>query len=248
MHELVVVPCLTDNFAYLLHDPVTGGTACVDVPEAAPVMAALLARGWKLSHILLTHHHDDHIQGVAALRGATGAKVIGAAADAHRLPKLGRAVAAGDTVTVGALEGQVIAVPGHTSGHIAYYFPDAEAVFTGDSLMGLGCGRLFEGTAAQMWDSLCKLAALPGATLVCSGHDYGRSNAAFALSVDPENPALRDRAARVAEGEVIVPALLSEELATNPFLRAPSLSRAAGTEGQGAEASFAALRAMKDRF
>ncbi len=250
MHELVVVPCLKDNFAYLLHDPVTGGTACIDVPEVAPVMAALLARGWKLSHILLTHHHDDHIQGVPALRGATGAKVVGAGVDSHRLPVLGRAVAAGDTVTVGALEGQVIDVPGHTLGHVAYYFPDADVVFTGDSLMGLGCGRLFEGTAAQMWRSLSTLAALPPATLVCSGHDYGASNARFALSVDAGNAALRQRADRIAEGAVIVPALLSEELATNPFLRAaePALAAAAGTSGAGAEATFAALRAMKDRF
>lgn len=250
MHELVVVPCLTDNFAYLLHDPVTGGTACIDVPEAAPVMAALQHRGWKLSHILLTHHHDDHIQGVTALRAATGAKVLGASADAHRLPRLDQALADGSPVKIGALEGVVIEVPGHTSGHIAVHFADAGIAFTADSLMGLGCGRLFEGTAAQMWDSLSRLMALPPATLVCSGHDYGRGNAAFALSVDPDNPALRARAARIAAGEVCVPATLAEELATNPFLRAadPALARAAGTEGATPAVTFAALRKMKDNF
>lgn len=250
MHELVGVPCLTDNFAWLLHDQVTGGTACIDVPEAAPVMAALQSRGWKLSHILLTHHHDDHVQGVTALRATTGAKVLGAAADAHRLPRLDQALAEGDSVTVGALEGRVMAVPGHTLGHIALYFADATVAFTADTLMGLGCGRLFEGTPAQMWDSLSRLAALPPDTLICSGHDYGRGNAAFALSVDPDNPALRARAARIAAGEVCVPATLAEELATNPFLRAadPALARAAGTDGRDPGATFAALRAMKDRF
>ncbi|MFB2530895.1 hydroxyacylglutathione hydrolase [Paracoccus sp. p4-l81] len=250
MHELVVVPCLQDNFAYLLHDPVTGGTACIDVPEVAPIMAALQDRGWKLSHILLTHHHDDHVQGVDGLRATTGAKLLGAAADAHRLPPLDQPLHPGDLVTIGALEGVVIDVPGHTIGHIAFHFPDAGIVFTADSLMGLGCGRLFEGSPAQMWDSLSRLAALPPDTLVCSGHDYGRGNAAFALSVDAGNADLRARADQIAAGHVCVPAPLSVELATNPFLRAadPALARAAGTDGSDPAATFAALRAMKDRF
>lgn len=249
-NDFVVVPCLTDNFAYLLHDAVTGGTACIDVPEAAPVMAALQARGWKLSHILLTHHHGDHVQGVSALRGATGARVIGAGDDAHRLPRLDSAVSPGDDIKVGVMTARVIGVPGHTLGHIAFHFADQHLVFTGDSLMGLGCGRLFEGSAEQMWDSLSKLAALPADTLVGSGHDYGRGNAAFALSVDGGNQALRDRAARIAAGEVCVPATLAEELATNPFLRAddPALRRAAGLPDASADQVFARLRTMKDSF
>ena len=181
--EIVTVACLTDNYAYLVHDPASGATAVFDVPEVAPIMAALTARGWQLSDIVITHHHDDHIQGVADLRDATGAKVWGAAADAHRLPPLDHALAEGDRVTIGTLIAHVIDVPGHTIGHVAYHMPAAGAVFTADSLMALGCGRLFEGSAAQMWDSLQKLAALPPDTLVCSGHEYTASNARFAMTI-----------------------------------------------------------------
>ena len=149
--EIVTIPCLKDNYAYLLHDPATGATAVVDVPEAPPIQAALADRGWTLSDIVLTHHHWDHVDGVEALREATGAKVWGASADAHRLPPLDRALAEGDTVTIGGLTGHVIDVPGHTVGHVALHFPQAGAVFTADSLMALGCGRLFEGTPEQIW-------------------------------------------------------------------------------------------------
>lgn len=252
--ELVTVPCLTDNYAFLIHDAATGVTAVVDVPEDAPIAAALTARGWALSDILLTHHHHDHIDGVAALRTATGARVTGAAADAHRLPPLDRAVRPGEIVAVGAETGLVIDVPGHTVGHIAYHFAGAGLVFTGDSLMVMGCGRISEGTPAQMWASLSTLAALPPETLVCSGHEYAASNARFALSLEPQNAVLMSRAAdidaRRTAGQPTVPAPLSLELATNPFLRAgdPSLKRAVGLAAATDPECFTALRARKDRF
>ena len=195
--EIVTIPCLKDNYAFLLHDPNTGATAVIDVPEAEPIQAALAARGWTLSNILITHHHWDHVDGVAALRAATGARVWGAAADAHRLPPLDQAVAEGDSVMIGGIAAHVIDVPGHTIGHIAFHVPQAQAVFTADSLMALGCGRLFEGTAAQMWDSLQKLAALPPETQVCSGHEYTAGNARFALTIEPDNPKLMSRVRQI---------------------------------------------------
>lgn len=252
--ELVTIPCRSDNYAYLVHDPDSGETACVDVPDAAPILAALKARGWDLTDILITHHHDDHISGVAELRAATGAKVLGAAADAHRLPPLDLALTEGMSFTIGRHTVLVIEVPGHTVGHIAFHIPDARLVFTADSLMALGCGRLFEGTAAQMWQSLSKLAALPPDTQVCSGHEYTAANARFALTVDPGNPALVARAAAIdaarRKGQPTVPSLLSEELATNPFLRAgqATLKRAVGMPDAPDDAVFAAIRARKDRF
>lgn len=248
------VPCLDDNYAYLLHDEKTGATAVVDVPEAAPIEAALAQKGWRLSDILITHHHHDHIGGVEALRAATGARVWGAADDAHRLPPLDHALAEGDSVRIGAEAGRVLEVPGHTVGHIAFHFPDSKLAFTADSLMALGCGRLFEGRAEQMWDSLCKLMALPDDTLICSGHDYSKGNAAFALSVDADNPDLRARikgfdTARAA-GEPMAQASLALEKATNPFLRAGDAQMKAALDmaDQGDGAVFAHLRALKDAF
>lgn len=252
--QIVTVPCLSDNYAYLLHDAETGQTAVVDVPEAAPIVAALSDRGWRLSDILITHHHWDHIDGVEDLRGATGARVWGAAADAHRLPPLDRALAEGDRPVICGEEAAIIDVPGHTVGHIAYYFPVTGAVFTADSLMALGCGRLFEGTARQMWDSLSKLAALPGDTLVHSGHEYTMGNGKFALTIEPGNPALISRMQAVeqarAEGRPTVPSRLSEELATNPFLRAslPQVKAGLGLTGSSDTEVFAEIRARKDRF
>lgn len=252
--EIVTVPCLTDNYAYLAHDDATETTAVIDVPEALPVLNALRERGWRASHILITHHHNDHIAGVEALAAASGARIFGAAADRHRLPPLDEALAEGDSLRIGMDEGHVIAVPGHTSGHIAFHFPASRVVFTADSLMSCGCGRLFEGTPAQMWNSLSKLAALPPETLICSGHEYTQSNIRFALAVDPQNVALRARADRVAALRAVlaptVPVTLAEELATNPFLRAddPALRQAAGLPDAPAAEVFAALRAMKDRF
>lgn len=249
---LVTVPCLKDNYAYLLHDPASGRTVLVDAPESAAIAAELGRRGWRLTDILITHHHGDHIDGVATLRD--GARVIGAAADAHRLPPLDLAVEPGDHVDFGGWQAEVLAAPGHTTGHVAYHVPAAEAVFTGDSLMALGCGRLFEGTAAQMWESLCRLRALPPQTLVCSGHEYAEGNARFALSVDPDNATLAHRAAAIArlraEGRPTVPTLLSYEIATNPFLRAdvPAFKAALGMAGAPDAEVLAHVRARKDRF
>lgn len=252
--EIVTVPCLADNYAFLVHDAATGATAVIDVPDETPVEAELARRGWNLTDILITHHHADHIDGVEALRQASGARVTGAAADAHRLPRLDRAVSGDDSFGFGALEVRVIDVPGHTAGHVAYHMPAANAVFTADSLMALGCGRLFEGTPAQMWQSLSRLAALPPGTLVCSGHEYTSANARFALTIEPGNPDLAARSERVdaarREGRPTVPSTLAEELATNPFLRAglPSVKAALGMAGAPDVEVFAEIRRRKDRF
>lgn len=252
--KLVTIPCRTDNYAFLIHDEATGATAVVDAPEAAPILAALTAQGWHLSQILITHHHSDHIDGVADLVAATGAKVVGSRADAHRLPRLAHQVSEGDSISVGAEIGRVIDVPGHTVGHIAFHFPDSALVFTADSLMAGGCGRLFEGSPAQMWHSLQKLAALPGETLVCSGHEYTTSNLRFAATIEPDNAALIARIANVAaarvEGQPTVPSRLSNEMATNPFLRAslPHIKQRVGLQHATDIEAFAEIRSRKDRF
>lgn len=252
--ELVTIPCRSDNYAYLVHDPDSGETACIDVPDAAPILATLNDRGWSLSKILITHHHDDHISGVAELRAATGAMVLGAAADAHRLPPLDVALSEGTSVSLGRHSVIVIDVPGHTVGHIAFHIPDAGLVFTADSLMAAGCGRLFEGTGAQMWASLSKLARLPPDTLVCSGHEYTAANIRFALSLEPDNAALISRSREVeaarAKGQPTVPSRLSDELATNPFLRAhlPQLKARVGMPDAEDAAVFSDIRSRKDRF
>lgn len=252
--ELVTIPCLKDNYAFLLNDAESGATAVVDVPEAAPILAALKERGWRLSDIWLTHHHWDHVDGVADLVAATGARVTGAAADAHRLPPLDRAVAEGDMVLLGGGRARVLDVSGHTVGHIAFILDAEGLAFTADSLMAGGCGRLFEGTPAQMWDSLSKLAALPPETLICSGHEYTASNLRFALTLEPDNPQLISRIEGVAqaraENRATVPSLLSEELDTNPFLRAnlPKMKAALGMAGAADAAVFAEIRARKDKF
>lgn len=252
--ELVTIPCLSDNYAYLIHDPETGATAVVDVPDAAPILAALGERGWALTDIWLTHHHSDHIQGVAHLRAATGARVTGAAADSHRLPPLDHALPDEASFSFGSHSVHAFPVPGHTIGHIAFHIPAAALAFTGDSLMSAGCGRLFEGTPAQMHASLTRLAALPPQTLICSGHEYTASNIRFALTLEPGNAALISRSNRVSvargEDRPTVPVALSEELETNPFLRAhlPDLKAAIGQPNASAEAAFAEIRARKDRF
>lgn len=252
--QLVTIPCLSDNYAYLVHDAASGETALIDVPEAAPILAELKRRGWTLSQIWITHHHDDHIQGVPELVAVTGAKVSGGAADAHRLPPLDVKLAEGDRLRIGAETGDVIDVSGHTVGHLAFHFPASKLAFTADSLMAMGCGRLFEGAPALMWQSLSKLAALPADTVICSGHEYTQSNARFALSVDPDNPALQARVAQINEartkGQPTVPSLLSEELATNPFLRAvaPEVKKFVGMAGAPDAEVFAEIRKRKDNF
>lgn len=247
---LETIPCLSDNYAYLIHDPNTGDTALIDAPESAPILAALAAKGWRLGQILITHHHSDHIDGVADIVAATGADVLGASADAHRLPPLTRTLQEGDTVQVGGSSGAVIDVSGHTIGHIAFHFAADSLIFTADSLMAGGCGRLFEGSADIMWASLQKLAALPPETWVCSGHEYTAANLAFAAHVDPDNPALIARIKCVTlardAGRPTVPSRLSGELATNPFLRAAALKFSLGAADDAH--AFAILREMKNSF
>ena len=247
---LVTVPCLQDNYAYLFRSG--DAVAVVDVPEAPPVQDALAERGWRLTDILLTHHHPDHIQGVADLVAETGARVWGAAADGYRLPPLDHALAPGDAVTIGAAKGRVIDVSGHTIGHIAFLF-DGMA-FTGDSLMSAGCGRLFEGTPEQMHASLGQFGDLSGDTLIASGHEYTATNLRFARSLEPDHPAIISKEAEVArlrdEGRPSVPSTLAEERNTNPFLRAhePGLKAATDTTGQSDTATFAAIRRARDAF
>lgn len=252
--EIVTIPCLSDNYAYLAHDRTTGDTALVDIPEAGPILDALAQRGWTLSHILITHHHDDHVQGLDAVLAVHPAQVIGAKADAHRLPALDVQVAEGDTVQIGGDTGHVIDVSGHTVGHIAFHFPASQVAFTADSLMALGCGRVFEGTFPQMWQSLKKLAALPPETLICSGHEYTAANARFARTIEPDNPGLMSRIARVEDARAkampTVPSLLSLELETNPFLRAGTSEVQDALNMAGAEPAdvFAEIRRRKDAF
>ncbi len=252
--EILTIPCLSDNYAFIAHDAASGETALIDAPEAAPILAALAERNWRLSHILLTHHHWDHVEGLADILKAHPAKVIGAADDAYRLPPLDIEVREGDELSFGGEPLQVLDVSGHTIGHIAFHMPNSAAVFTADSLMALGCGRLFEGTPEQMWESLSKLAALPRETVVYSGHEYTQSNGRFAETVDPHNPDLKTRIADIASaraaGKATVPSTLSLELATNPFLRTqdPAIKTHLGTEEADAAAVFTEIRARKDRF
>lgn len=252
--ELLTIPCLRDNYAFLVHDPETMHTACIDVPETGPILAVLSARRWELTHILITHHDFDHAQGVPKLQAATGAKVVGARADIHRLPPLDIAVEEGDTLEVCGETIRVLDVSGHTMGHLAFHFPDSGFAFTGDSLMVMGCGRMFEGTADVMWNSLSKLAALPPETLICSGHEYTESNIRFALTLEPDSPDLILRAettaAERAENRPTVPSKLADELATNPFLRAemPTIRAAVGLPDAPAAEVFAEIRKRKDNF
>ncbi len=252
--QILTIPCLSDNYAFLAHDPATGQTAAVDVPEAAPILQALENKGWTLSHVLLTHHHYDHVDGLPDLLSQAPAQVLGAASDAHRLPPLDVELNEGDTLTIGDNTGHVIDVSGHTVGHIAIHFPASNAVFTADSLMALGCGRVFEGTMPQMWASLQKLMALPPETIVYSGHEYTQANAKFALTVDPSNAALISRAAAVdatrKAGQPTVPSTLADELATNPFLRAtdPAIQTNLGLVGANPADVFAEIRTRKDCF
>ena len=249
--EVRVIPCLSDNYTYLLRDRKFGTAAVVDPGEARPVAAALEDAGWRLDCILLTHHHDDHIAGVEALRGA-GVVVVGGAPDRHRLPRLDTALAPGDRWQLGSRPVDVLDVSGHTVGHIAFSFPEDGVLFSGDSLFVMGCGRIFEGTAPQMWESLSRIAALPPDTKVYCGHEYTASNAAFCESVSTDHPPTRERAAEIralrAKGQPTVPTTVGRELETNVFLRAgdSSVAAAVGLPDAPPADVFAALRSRKD--
>jgi hydroxyacylglutathione hydrolase len=252
--EIEQIPVLSDNYVYLVHEPKAGITAVVDPPVVEPVLKRLAARGWTLDWILSTHHHADHTGGNLELKQATGCRVAGARADEARIPGIDLKLGEGDRFQLGEAEAQVLETPGHTSGHISYWFPQAKSLFCADTLFSLGCGRVFEGSYAQMWNSLCKLAALPDDALVYCGHEYTQSNARFALSVDPDNKALQARAAEVerqrAASKPAVPTKLGAERAANPFLRAgdPAIRKRLGMESASDAEVFAEIRRRKDSF
>jgi hydroxyacylglutathione hydrolase len=250
--EVHQFPCLSDNYGFLLHDPASEETTCIDTPDADAYLREAARKGWQISQIWNTHWHPDHAGGNAAIKAATGCKVIAPFAEAEKIEGVDRTVKQGDIVCLGDWEARVIDVGGHTMGHIAYHLPAAALAFVGDSLFALGCGRMFEGTAPQFWASLSRLKALPPETLVYCAHEYTQSNARFALHADPENKALQDYAARVdhcrAQGLPTVPTSIARELASNPFLRADDPALQARWGGGDPVATFAALRAAKDSF
>jgi hydroxyacylglutathione hydrolase len=247
-------PCLADNYGYLLHDPDSGLTASIDSPDAEAIERELAGQGWRLDYILNTHHHADHAGGNLRLKQSTGCTIVGARADADRIPGLDLMVADGDRFALGGHAARIIETPGHTRAHICYLFEADRAAFVGDTLFSMGCGRLFEGTPAQMWTSLQKIMQLPDETRIYCAHEYTQSNGRFALSVEPDNPALRARlhevAALRAAGQPTVPSTLGTEKATNPFLRpaSPALRAGLGLAGASDTEVFAETRRRKDRF
>lgn len=252
--QIAVFPMLSDNYGFLLHDPPSLETAVVDPAEAGAALEACAAQGWRLSHILNTHHHGDHVGGNLELKAKTGCTIIGPAYDRDRIPGIDIAVDEASGADFGGRRAQVFFVPGHTRGHIAYWFAADKALFCGDTLFSLGCGRLFEGTPQQMWSSLLKLRALPDDTRIYCAHEYTQSNARFALTAEPENVALKQKveavAAARAAGRFTIPSDLATEKACNPFLRAdqPTLRRRFGVAGTSDADVLGAIRAAKDRF
>lgn len=252
--DIVRIPAFNDNYIWLLRDRSSGKTAVVDPGDAGPVLAALEAQEWGLDYILCTHHHADHVGGNLELKQATGCTVVGSAADAARIPGLDVGLNEGDIFALGDATARVLSVSGHTVGHIAYAFVDARALFCGDTLFSLGCGRMFEGTAPVFWDSLAKLRALPDDMAVYCAHEYTQSNYRFAIAVDPDNVVLQALGAEItalrAKDEPTVPSFLGDEKRANPFLRAddPALAAALGLSGAAPEAVFADLRKRKDTF
>jgi hydroxyacylglutathione hydrolase len=252
--DVRLVPCLADNYAVILRDASTGATAVVDAPEAGPIERALDAAKWPLTHILVTHHHGDHVQGIPELKRRYGAKVVGPRAEAKQIPMIDVEVAATDTVAVGNLRARVLETPGHTAGHIVYWFEAEKLLFAGDTLFALGCGRALERPAATLWTSLLPLRDLPGDTAVYCGHEYTLANARFAVTVDPKNAALKTRLVAVektrAAGKPTLPTTIAKERATNPFLRAddPAIAKTIGMAGADPAAIFTELRQRKNNF
>lgn len=252
--EIHMFPCLADNYGYLVHERDSGTTVAIDTPDAAAISRELEAKGWHLTHIFNTHHHGDHAGGNLQLKRATGCRIVGPRADAARIPGIDEQVSEGDVLELGGSRVEVFDTPGHTRGHIVYHLPDEQAAFVGDTLFAMGCGRLFEGTPAQMWSSLQKIMRWPDATRLYCAHEYTQSNARFALTVEPGNAALVERAAAVArlraEAKPTVPTTLAAEKATNPFLRPASSGLRATLELADATdvEVFAETRKRKDAF
>jgi hydroxyacylglutathione hydrolase len=246
--------CRTDNIGVLIHDEATGSTACVDVPDAPAVERALREKNWRLTHIIVTHRHFDHIEGIPPLKAKTGARVIAPKKAAAEVPDADELVAEGDKVKIGQLTASVLETPGHCADHISYWFQKENALFAGDTIFTMGCGRISEATPSVLWSSLQRIVGLPNETRIWSGHEYTLANAKFALSVDGANSSLKTRAAKIeklrAANELTVPTTLAEEKATNPFLRAgdPQVQKAVGMAGADASAVFAELRERKNRF
>ncbi|WP_026620212.1 hydroxyacylglutathione hydrolase [Ensifer sp. WSM1721] len=252
--ELDLFLCRTDNFGVLLHDRLSGATASIDAPEEQPILDALERRGWQLTHILTTHHHGDHVAANVSLKERFGVTIIGPKNEASKIPGIDRTVGHGDRFDFAGHPVEIIETPGHTAGHICYHFPQDKLLFAADTLFALGCGRLFEGTAETMWQSLNRLMALPDDTAVYFGHEYTLSNAHFAVTIDPENTALKERAAEIEEtrldGGFTAPTTIGLEKRTNPFLRAsdPRVRANLGMEKASDAAVFAEIRKRKDNF
>ncbi len=246
--------CLKDNFGVLLHDPESGATAAIDAPEAAPVEAALEATGWRLTDILVTHHHHDHTGGIEELKANHRCRVVAPDAEADRIPEVDETVRENDIARFGGLEARVIETPGHTAGHISFFFPADKLAFVGDTLFSIGCGRVIEGNAEVMWKSLTKLRALPDDTRIFCGHEYTAANIRFAKTIEPDNAALAARAQQVAQlladKKPTIPSTMAEEKAANPFLRAdvPAVAKSLDLAGRPAWQVFAEIRERKNKF
>lgn len=255
MLEIIQLPALSDNYIYLLHEPVSGETAAVDPADAEPVLAALRQKDWQLSNVFNTHHHADHVDGNLQLKRQTGCKIVGAKADRQRIPGIDIEINDGDRIKLGDQTLEIIATPGHTLGHIVYYCADSEALFCGDTLFSMGCGRLFEGSAEQMWHSLQRLKALPASTGVYCAHEYTQANGRFARTLEADNPDLQKRLSEVdrlrSQNLSTLPSTIGQELATNPFFRedTPYIRRAVDASGDESPIEvFARIRLLKDHF